>query len=407
MAKLKRIMGFIGLCCLLASMWAAPAFAGTTLKINNASTNLADESLVIDGLNFPVDGSLEVWIGDSLLSACSVTQTTVSCSLTGTPALNGGTWTVRLSAGNSPNTNDEIDVYVQAGAMGCTMGDWVSCYAGERSEIGVGICRSGTRICGSSGSFGTCEGETTPLSEWPDLCGNGIDDDCDGIVDNGCDRLVDNPTIFTGRGSFTIPAGVTAIRIEAIGGGGGGGGAQLVYPDEYASGSLTAQAGGGGGSGGRSVIESLPVSEGEQFSVTVGQGGQGGAASQRGYSGTDSVVSRVAGTTEIIVSAQGGTGGNVGTAGSGGSGNDANGNSGTPGQTCVAEWRLAEGYIEEMAIGGYGGPGLSGAGQGGSGQSNMCFADCRFEIISAICTLGTQPQGEGIAAEKGLVRVSW
>jgi hypothetical protein len=61
--------------------------------------------------------------------------------------------------------------------------DQRSCYSGLASQIGVGTCRAGTQTC-SGGVFGACTGEVLPTAS--DVCGNGLDDDCDGVVDDDC-----------------------------------------------------------------------------------------------------------------------------------------------------------------------------------------------------------------------------
>lgn len=57
-----------------------------------------------------------------------------------------------------------------------------SCYSGPAGTEGKGICKAGTKTC-SDGSMGACAGEVLPTQE---ICGNGLDDDCDGVADNGC-----------------------------------------------------------------------------------------------------------------------------------------------------------------------------------------------------------------------------
>ncbi len=55
------------------------------------------------------------------------------------------------------------------------------CAEGEEETCGsnVGECESGTRTCANC-HWGECTGSTGPFSE---ICGNGLDDDCDGEVD--------------------------------------------------------------------------------------------------------------------------------------------------------------------------------------------------------------------------------
>jgi hypothetical protein len=56
-----------------------------------------------------------------------------------------------------------------------------SCYSGPNGTAGIGICRSGTSTC--LGGTVTCTGQVVPLAE---VCGNGLDDNCNGTVDDGC-----------------------------------------------------------------------------------------------------------------------------------------------------------------------------------------------------------------------------
>ena len=74
-------------------------------------------------------------------------------------------------------------------------------------------------------------------------------------------------TVSTGTSNsdlqyWTIPAGVTSITIDAVGGGGGGGSGR------YSSGS-----GGGGGGGGYVRVTGLTVTPGEQLVFLIGSGG--------------------------------------------------------------------------------------------------------------------------------------
>lgn len=99
---------------------------------------------------------------------------------------------------------------------------------------------------------------------------------------------------FTSNGSWTVPAGVTEITIECIGGGGAGG---------YVHGSgfyFEASAGGGGGAYAKKVVS---VSGGQTVNVVVGAGGYAWATSGNQVDGGDSYAT-VGGT--IVVRAAGG-----------------------------------------------------------------------------------------------------
>ncbi len=68
---------------------------------------------------------------------------------------------------------------------GCSPGTTRPCYGGPSGTRDRGVCRAGTQLCGPSGTFDvTCLGEHVPAMS--EICGNAMDDDCDGEVDEGC-----------------------------------------------------------------------------------------------------------------------------------------------------------------------------------------------------------------------------
>lgn len=68
-------------------------------------------------------------------------------------------------------------------AMVCTPGTTKSCYEGPAGTGGIGICKSGTRICAADGmEWGPCVGQVLPKAE---DCDN-ADSDCDGKLDDIC-----------------------------------------------------------------------------------------------------------------------------------------------------------------------------------------------------------------------------
>ncbi|MBI3245681.1 MAG: VCBS repeat-containing protein [Deltaproteobacteria bacterium] len=120
----------------------------------------------------------------------------------GSPAVDAGT-DPRTQGIPIPNANLEQDFFREAvrpsdgdlnstlvfdiGAIEgpgtqCTPGAMVPCYSGPGGTQGVGICRAGTRTCGSEGTFGLCQGEVIPQEA--ESC-NGLDDDCDAQTDEG------------------------------------------------------------------------------------------------------------------------------------------------------------------------------------------------------------------------------
>ena len=106
--------------------------------------------------------------------------------------------------------------------------------------------------------------------------------------------------VFTGNGTFTIPAGITSVKVTVVGGGGGGGGATFFCSPT--------NSGAGGGGGGAAISYLTGLTPGNTLSVAVGGGGGGGdaAGNPAGTGGTSSVSSGSQGISTI--SASGGYG---------------------------------------------------------------------------------------------------
>jgi len=104
---------------------------------------------------------------DDVDGGASVAATRCQCYDGGTPqaeACNG--------------IDDNCDGFIDNGANCCTNGQERNC--GPSTEEGE--CKFGTSIC-SGGVFGACFGAAYPDDE---ICGNGLDDDCDGETDETC-----------------------------------------------------------------------------------------------------------------------------------------------------------------------------------------------------------------------------
>jgi uncharacterized repeat protein (TIGR01451 family) len=158
--------------------------------------------------------------------------------------------------------------------------------------------------------------------------------------------------VYTSSSSFSVPAGVTNITVEAWGGGGGGGRARGN------------PATGGGGAGGAYAKKDVSVVPLQSYTVTVGTGGIGGNGT-----GTDTQHGRVGnpswfGATNIIF-AQGGARGL-----SDGNYNYANGAAGAGSSAlCVGDsvYRGGNGSQGNYTSG----SGYSGAGGGGAGTTGI------------------------------------
>jgi hypothetical protein len=66
----------------------------------------------------------------------------------------------------------------------CDTGETRECYTGSKDSLGVGPCAAGTQSCTASGQWGNCVGQVTPVQE---MCGDNVDNNCDGGTDNDVD----------------------------------------------------------------------------------------------------------------------------------------------------------------------------------------------------------------------------
>ena len=126
---------------------------------------------------------------------------------------------------------------------------------------------------------------------------------------------------YTGSGNFTVPTGVTSLRVVAWGGGGGGAaavaggnggqgyGGTAIY--SVTPGAVYAYAVGAGGAGAANGVSNTPGTAGGNttfLSMTAG-GGAGGNGSNAGADGVYTITTAPAGTT-ILADYRGGFGGN-------------------------------------------------------------------------------------------------
>lgn len=168
----------------------------------------------------------------------------------------------------------------------------------------------------------------------------------------------------TPTNTFTVPAGVTQVTVEAWGGGGAGGGCS----------SLARSTGGGGGTYTKAV--SVSVTSGQIITVTVGAGGTGVSDNNGGTGGTSIFASTVP------VSAIGGNGGSKNgnatplnglgavavagitfNGGAGGAGNATTSNGGTSGGGGGGGGSMSSGAAPTSGTN----AGIGGSGSGGNG----------------------------------------
>jgi hypothetical protein len=168
----------------------------------------------------------------------------------------------------------------------------------------------------------------------------------------------------TGTGaSFTIPPGITQLKVTVVGGGGGSGGSE------------PGNTGGAGGGGGVAIVWLSGLTPGGTITYSVGSGGTAGVASPVGNGGPGGNSSITSGVT--TVTANGGGGGQAGGA-NGTGGSASNGNLNITGSSASAGGSGSNMFSEPVlqasgsatAGTGYGG----GAGAGVASISNIAGA---------------------------------
>jgi hypothetical protein len=172
-------------------------------------------------------------------------------------------------------------------------------------------------------------------------------------------------TAFTTSGTYTVPAGTTAIKIECWGAGGGG------------SSTSSNNRGGGGGGGGAYASSIFNVSS-SSYSVVVGTGGGGSSAGGSSSFNTSTVVAvgGGGGTTNANTPGAGGTAGastgttkySGGTGGTGSSNNYSGGGGGAAGSTGAGGNSIGSGVgLGTTLNGGNGAAGITSIGNGVTG----------------------------------------
>lgn len=230
----------------------------------------------------------------------------------------------------------------------------------------------------------------------------------DGAQASGVPLQVQGQQIFTNSGTFTVPAGVTAIDVFLVGGGAGSG---TDYETGY-----------GGAGGGYTYTERLTVTPGAQASVLIGAGGVGGTD---GSPSTFTIASKTltANGGKKCVRAVGGAGGSGGGAGgqyqivAGNGGSDgSNGGASTPYNNGTQAFTYSGGVGQgsttrafgesggTLYAGGGGGSwsptgypgsrGFGGAGGGGNGNE--------YRSTVNIATGGTPNTGGGAGGSDGM-----
>lgn len=153
--------------------------------------NLIDDDM--DGLiDFPNDpGCQDVMDNDESNPAQCVNGAVQPCGgqdggfCAGMRSCANGLWGTCAGAGmpvmeTCNNVDEDCDGLVDDGVTR-------ACYTFAGATRGVGNCRDGVEACSLGQFVGACMGQVGPSTE---VCGNSLDEDCNGVVNNGCDAGV-------------------------------------------------------------------------------------------------------------------------------------------------------------------------------------------------------------------------
>jgi hypothetical protein len=119
--------------------------------------------------------------------------------------------------GCAPSTRSDNCVGDACNGGTCDPGQTRDCYTGHENTEGVGPCTGGTQMCLAAGMWGNCVGQVLPSQE---LCGDGIDNNCNGMIDEDvdadgdgyttcggdcCDSTECNDPALVNPGAFDVP----------------------------------------------------------------------------------------------------------------------------------------------------------------------------------------------------------
>ena len=298
---------------------------------------------------------------------------------TGVTVVAGG---VSLAAWNT-NTGDFVAA--AAGVSSLTAGSGVSVSASTGAvtvtNTGVTSAVAGTGI-GVSGATGAVTFTNSGVTSI--VAGTGITvSGATGAVTVNASAGGINSQVFTSSGTFTIPSGVTKLKMTIVGGGGNGRGGTDI-------------SNGGGGGGGAAIKYLTGITPGNTLTVTVGAA----AGTSSVASGTQSIttVSATGGSTPTVTQTAG-----VGGVGSNGDLN-IKGAGGGPG---ISISQGSGGCTYSIGLSGEGGSSILGGGAANRSDSGAGSAGGNYGGggSGTVSTGGTSYSGGAGAA--GVVLIEW
>jgi len=226
---------------------------------------------------------------------------------TGTTTLTSGTLPV-ASGGTGVTTSTGTGNVVLSSGPTITLGNATGLPLTTGVTGTLPIANGGTGLTTTPSNGQIDIGNGTGFTRATLTAGNGI------TITNGAGSVsvaaIKSSQAFTSSGTFTIPTGVTVVKVTIVGGGGGG---SLGTVSNGCG--LPSSIAGGGGSGAAAITYLSSITPGNTISVTVGTGGAAGTSGAGSSGGSSSISSGTQAITTVTTT--GGTGSTTG--GSGGS----------------------------------------------------------------------------------------
>ncbi len=167
---------------------------GTQACVNNDWGTCENSTLPGTEVCNGIDDDCDGTKDENLTQVCGgLNGATVGICKTGTQACTNGTWgTCTGSIGPAP-----ADVCGNGLDDNCNQlsDEGCQCVPGSQQACGKneGVCVEGVQHCQADSTWGACEGSVNPTQE---ICGNEKDENCDGEPDDGCDEF---DTCFNGE----------------------------------------------------------------------------------------------------------------------------------------------------------------------------------------------------------------
>lgn len=353
------------------SFWMQSCFqCAYTPQITGNTSPCEGSTLQLSATSIP--GASYVWTGPNNFSASGT-----SISIPNVQASHAGTYYVQVTQSGCVSSPTPVSVAVLPGPGSLQATSNSPVLVGSNLQLNVTSVPGATYAWSGPGGF--TSSAQNPLISNAQISHSGY---YKVTVTNGLCSFVDSVSvtvtqqlyqIFTSNGTFTVPAGVTQVRVLCVGGGGGG-----------ASGHQ------GGGGSGYVQTGTFNVSAGQTINVTVGTGGTGASAVNNdntiiGISpGTASSFGNLltANGGQVVTSVNGG--GQHGGSGGGGScnGGSPGGNGGTAGSNggaCNQPYGNGQGnytaslsmFIRNSITAGAGGAGGQSSHSGGGGGGGI------------------------------------